>query len=148
MSKELEQKIATLEATAKLSADTITDLTSKIDGESARVATAEEKVLTDFKASEKSRLDSIQAVIEKYDVGGDVVAKATAMKAFTDSEVSREDILEAALDVIAARPTTQRAETGDGDTEGKTITHTAYLAMSHAERRQHKADGGKVEDAK
>lgn len=150
--EKIQQENATLKAEAKLKDSTIADLQKKSEAAPAQleeaIKNATDKAIIEYQAAEKLRLESIQSVIDKYDVAGDVLAKAQELHAFTDSAISREAILEAALDVVAARPTSQRLENGDEQAgkQAKKLAVAEYQALCHPERRKFRAEGGIIVD--
>lgn len=112
MSKELESRIATLEAEAKLSASTITDLNAQVDAAPAQIEAAKTEGETTALAAEKSRRESIVALSDQYNKDGDL--DALALTAISDGKTAdefKDDVLEA----VSKRPTTQRAETGGSE---------------------------------
>jgi ATP-dependent protease ClpP protease subunit/uncharacterized coiled-coil protein SlyX len=147
MSKELEQRIATLEAEAKLKEGTIKDLQAKVDATPAQLEAAKSEGKTEALDAQAKRIEAINALAKKHGKDGDL--DAIANQAITEGK-SADDFKDDVLEAIAKRPTTSRAENGGGEDgkggDAKTINSEEYLAMSLPERRKFKADGGKVVD--
>lgn len=113
MSKELEQRIATLEAEAKLKDNAIADFTAKSDGELARLEAAKKEGSTEALASEETRRKAIVALRDKYNAKGDL--DAIALTAIADGKTA-DDFKDEVLEAVSKRPTSVRAEdTVDGD---------------------------------
>lgn len=144
MSKELEQKIATLEAEAKLSGSTIADLEAKIEAAHAQIETARTEAGEQAMATEKNRREAIIALRDKYNQSGDLDDIALNAIAAGQEADAFKDVL---LDTVAKRPTTRRAESGDGQGQApESKTMSEYLALNHADRRAFKKSGGVVVD--
>jgi len=144
MSKELEQKIATLEAEAKLSGSTIAELEAKIEAAHAQIETARTEAGEQAMATEKNRREAIIALRDKYNQSGDL--DDIALNAIADGQDADafKDVL---LDTVAKRPTTRRAESGNGQGQApESKTMSEYLALNHADRRAFKKSGGIVVD--
>lgn len=150
MSKELESRIATLEAEAKLKDKSIEDLQSKVDAVPAQLEAAKSEGKTEALDAQTQRIEAINDLAKKHGKDGDLDALANEAIA---SGKSADDFKDDVLEALAKRPTTPVAETdvngggkGGSGSDAKTITTEEYLAKSHAERRAFKADGGVVKD--
>lgn len=110
MSKELEQKIATLEAEAKLKDGTIKDLNAKVEATPAQLEAAKKAGETEALASEETRRKAIVALRDKFNDEGDL--DAIALTAIADGK-SADEFKDSVLEAINKRPTSQRVESGD-----------------------------------
>ena len=135
MSKELEEKVASL-TTAKATLESEnTQITAKFEAEQKSRQEAEKKATeakNTIEANQK-RIDSIVALSEKYDKDGDL--KAFALQAIQNGK-SADEYKDEILEVIAKRPTSQRLEGGEGGDSKPKMTLNEYNALSHAERKK------------